>query len=121
VLVCQRPSDTTFPGYWEFPGGKLEPGESLEQCLVREVREELGIDIRPVAALTPVEHDYPSARIRLHPYLCVHTGGDPQPLGCQALRWIDPARLSEYHFPPANEGLLTEVADRLAAGLPLRG
>ena len=66
VLVCQRRDDDTFGGYWEFPGGKLEPHESHEQCLARELREELAIRIRPLDPLEPIEHDYPHARIRLH-------------------------------------------------------
>src|SRR5256885_9809071 len=72
VLVCQRKDDDTFGGYWEFPGGKQEDGETLEQCLARELREELNIAARPTTPLDPIVHDYPEALVRLHPFLCEH-------------------------------------------------
>jgi A/G-specific adenine glycosylase len=115
VLVCQRPADTTFPGYWEFPGGKREPGETLEQCLARELREELAIGVHPVAALDPIEHDYPTARVRLHPYLCTHATGEPRPLACQRFEWVEAPHLRAYRFPPANDGLIEQVIERLAS------
>src|SRR5205809_378239 len=67
VLICQRKADDTFGNLWEFPGGKQEDGETLEQCLARELREELAIEARPIARLPVVEHDYPQVLIRLHP------------------------------------------------------
>lgn len=109
VLVCQRKSDDHLGGYWEFPGGKCEDGETLEQCLARELREEVNIDARPVARLTTIEHDYPHALVRLHPFLCEHQRGEPQLLECQAAKWIPPHELRHYHFPPANERLIEEV------------
>ena len=115
VLVCQRKPEGHLGGYWEFPGGKREPGESLERCLARELHEEVGIEVRPLTALQVIEHDYPAARVRLHPYLCVHTAGDPQPLGCQRLQWIAPRRLTEFRFPPANEGLIETIIAHLSA------
>ena len=113
VLVCRRRPDTTFPGCWEFPGGKREAGESAEQCLARELREELAVEVQPVEALVPIEHDYPAARIRLNPYLCKLLDGEPQPIACEQTRWIDPAELRDYPFPPANERLIEEVIERL--------
>ena len=77
ILVCQRKADDTFGGYWEFPGGKQEDGETLEQCLARELREELNIAARPTLLLTPVMHDYPEVLLRLHPFLCEHESGEP--------------------------------------------
>jgi mutator protein MutT len=113
VLVCRRRPDTTFPGCWEFPGGKREAGESAEQCLARELREELAVDVRPLEALDPIEHDYPSARIRLNPYLCTLVDGEPQAIACEQTRWINPAELRDYPFPPANERLIEQVIERL--------
>jgi mutator protein MutT len=117
VLVCQRKDDDTFGGYWEFPGGKQEAGETLEECLARELLEELAISARPIGRLTTIEHDYPNALLRLHPFVCAHEEGEPQHLECQASRWIDPAALRDYRFPPANESLIEEVVAYLAGGL----
>jgi mutator protein MutT len=113
VLICQRKSDNTFGGCWEFPGGKREPGETAEQCLRRELDEELAVRARPIEALDVIEHDYPAARVRLHPYLCEHTAGEPQLLACQQAIWVDPPALRDYPFPPANEGLIEQAIERL--------
>jgi mutator protein MutT len=115
LLVCQRKDDDTLGGYWEFPGGKCEEGETLEQCLVRELREELAIVARPIARLSTIEHDYSHALLRLHPFICRHESGDVQHLECQASRWIDPPQLRDYRFPPANETLIEEAIAWFAA------
>ena len=113
VLICQRHADNTFGGCWEFPGGKREPGESAEACVVREVREEVGIAVRPRLALTVIEHDYPHARIRQHPFICDHLDGEPQLLACQDARWVTPLALRDYRFPPANEPLIEQAIEHL--------
>ena len=118
VLICQRPEGGSFAGYWEFPGGKREPGESVAQCLVREIREELGIEVEPVGALRPIDHDYPAGRIRLHPYLCTSQLGEPQALAARCAKWVDPQDLKQHQFPPANDGLIDEVIARLTEPLP---
>lgn len=115
VLICQRPADAAFGGVWEFPGGKREAGETAEQCLTRELREELAIEVRPLERLEPIEHDYPTMRVRLHPHLCRHVGGEPQALACQRAIWIDPVALRDYPFPPANEALIERAIRRLTA------
>ena len=115
VLVCQRKADDTFGGYWEFPGGKQEEGETLEQCLARELHEELAIAARPIARLATVEHDYEHVRVRLHPFVCTHESGEVEHLECQASRWIDPHSLRDYRFPPANETLIEEAIAYLTA------
>jgi mutator protein MutT len=115
VLICRRPATASFPGYWEFPGGKREPGESLAQCIEREVREELAMRVRPRHALTPIDHDYPARRIRLHPFVCDHDdGGEPALLACDAAVWVRPQDLHGYQFPPANEQLIREAVEYLA-------
>ena len=120
VLICQRPDDKSFGGYWEFPGGKREPGETLEQCLRRELREELAIGVTPVHALSPVDHDYPRGRIRLHPHVCTHDDGEPQLLACQRVLWVEPDDLKRYRFPPANDRLIEETVEYLSGRVPLR-
>ena len=109
VLICQRKNDDTLGGYWEFPGGKQEDGETLHECLARELREELAIRARPVTQLTTVEHDYPHVQLRLHPFVCAHEDGEVQHIECQDAKWIDPLTLRDYRFPPANEALIEEV------------
>ena len=119
LLICQRPDHVSLPGLWEFPGGKRQPDETLEQCLTRELREELAIEVRPVEALSPIQHEYPFACVRLHPFLCTQTGGEPRAIACQRFAWIESRRLAEFHFPPANRPLLRELLDKFAgAGIP---
>lgn len=123
ILICQRKSRDTFGGYWEFPGGKCEAGETLEQCLHRELREEVDITARPVATLSAISHNYPHVQLTLHPFLCEHVAGEPRLIECQAARWIDPSELCNYQFPPANESLLREVIERVSrlSSVPVPG
>ena len=113
VLICRRKEDTAFAGYWEFPGGKRNPGETADQCVTRELLEEVAIEVQIVQRLDVVEHDYPTGRIRLHPHLCRHTAGEPQLLGCQEAIWVDPQALRQYRFPPANDDLIARAITRL--------
>jgi mutator protein MutT len=115
VLICQRPAGKSFAGFWEFPGGKREAGETIEQCLRRELREELAIEVTPVRALSTIDHDYPRGRIRLHPWLCDHHRGEPQLLAVQRVLWVEPLELKDYQFPPANDALIAEAIESLLA------
>ena len=109
VLICQRPEGKSFAGFWEFPGGKRESGEAIEQCLRRELHEELAITVLPTHALATVDHDYPRGKIRLHPFICTHDEGETQLLACQRVLWVEPSELRDYHFPPANDALIAEA------------
>jgi 8-oxo-dGTP diphosphatase len=109
VLVCQRKNEADFGGLWEFPGGKCEAGELPRQCVIRELREELGTEVEPVHALPAQEHDYPAVHVRLHPFLCMLTGGEPRPLESQRLEWADPAALPGYSFPAANRPIVDHL------------
>jgi A/G-specific adenine glycosylase len=115
ILICQRRRQDTLGGYWEFPGGKLEADESLEQCLARELREELAIKATVIEAFPTIEYDYPSGSVRLHPYLCQHVQGEPKPLASQELAWVAPADLGTYPFPLANDGLIRELQRRFCS------
>lgn len=117
ILICQRKHDTVLGGYWEFPGGKCNADETLEECAIREVREELGIGVKALGRLPAIEHDYPHARVRLHPFVCQHEDGVPQMLAVQALMWVEPGELGAggFEFPPANAGLLKAAAGGMGA------
>lgn len=111
LLICQRKPDVPLGGLWEFPGGKLEPGESPEQAAVREVREELGIDVAPVGRLGPITHTYPHATVTLTPILCRHLAGEPNAVDCADWRWVHRTELAQYPFPEANAPLLACLAE----------
>ena len=117
ILITRRPSNGVLGGYWEFPGGKVEPGESVERCLVREFGEELGIQISVTGRLPLVEYQYKHGRIRLVPFFCRREGeGEPRSLEVAEYRWVEPQELHTFSFPPANEALLTRVMQVLRVG-----
>ncbi len=96
VLLAKRPSRGLLGGMWEFPGGKTEKGESLEACLAREIREELGAEIYVGAAFGIYRHSYTHFRITLHAFLCELTDGEPKPVEVAELAWVPPAELVNY-------------------------
>ena len=106
VLVAQRNVDDMLGGLWEFPGGKREDGETLPECLVREMREELGVEVAVGEQLVVVRHAYTHFRITLHAFHCQLVGGEPRCLDCAAFRWVTLAEL---------DGLPMSVADRRVA------
>lgn len=115
VLLAQRPKQKTLGGLWEFPGGKLEAGETPEACLIRELREELGIDVTAacLAPLTFASHGYADFHLLMPLYICRKWQGICQPLEGQQLKWVRPARLRDYPMPPADEPLIAHLQDLL--------
>ncbi len=109
ILIARRPPTGLLGGLWEFPGGKREPNESLEECLVREVREELGIDIEADQLLSTVRHAYTHFRITLHAFHCRYISGEPQSIGCTAWKWVTPQQLDQYAFPAANRAIIESL------------
>ena len=105
-LVDRRPPVGHLPNVWEFPGGKRRAGESWTACLRREVREELGVEIRVGRRLAPITHRYPDRRVRLEVFRCAIRSGEPQPLKSQEMKWVTPAGLGRLRFPPANRRLV---------------
>lgn len=101
-LITRRPGTSPLGGLWEFPGGKRHPNESLEDCLRRELKEELGLAIQVNEELKVIQHAYPDRTVRLHFYRCTILGGIPQTIGNQAYRWVSPSELSRFTFPEAN-------------------
>ena len=104
-LVTRRPRGVHLEGYWEFPGGKCEPGESLADCLRRELWEELGIDAAVGEEIFTVTHDYPEKSVELH-FLSCRLIGEPTPLLGQEMRWVSRAELATLAFPPADMELI---------------
>jgi mutator protein MutT len=100
ILITKRPEGSHLAGLWEFPGGKQEAGESLEQCLEREIREELGLVIKATELLLEVDHDYGTKSISLHLFRCSRLTGEPRALGCAEMRWVNPQDLDQYKLPP---------------------
>lgn len=105
-LITKRPAGVHLAGFWEFPGGKRETGESLEQCLLRELKEELGIDITPGPPFHIIRHEYPEKLVELHFFCCTIQSGEPQALGCEEWRWVAPESLVNYEFPPADRPII---------------
>ncbi len=110
LLVCRRKAGGSFAGYWEFPGGKCEPGEPPEQCVRRELREELDITVTPTTPLPSIEHQYPKARVVLHPFICRLDGGTPVALSAAEFRWVHASELTTLRFPEANLDLVAALA-----------
>jgi 8-oxo-dGTP diphosphatase len=108
VLVAQRGLHKAEGGLWEFPGGKLERGESAEACIVREIREELGLQIAPYARLTPAIHAYPGKTICLIPLRCHWLGGKLQLHEHADCRWLLPAELFSLQWCPADVAIVEE-------------
>jgi mutator protein MutT len=109
LLITQRHKDSHLGGLWEFPGGKREAGETFEQCLVREIREELGIEISVGEQFEDIQHDYPDKNVRLKFFICKLLSGEPQLLGCADFKWIGKGELKDYQFPAADARLLEKL------------
>lgn len=100
ILITKRPEGTHLEGLWEFPGGKKEGAETLEECIIREIKEELDIDIKPERLLLTVNHEYDTKIVDLCVFECVLVSGSPVPMEGQDMKWVRPCDLSAYNFPP---------------------
>ena len=109
LLITQRLSDDTLGGYWEFPGGKVDPGEELKAALHRELREELGIEAEIGAEIRRVVHAYPDRDVKLYFYEARILSGEPQKLEVADLRWVTHDELMHYQFPEADVPLLKQL------------
>jgi 8-oxo-dGTP diphosphatase len=107
LLITRRPAGTHLAGSWEFPGGKIEPGESPEEAAMREAREEVGVECAPLSVRAPLLYDYPERRVELWPVDCEWRRGEPEPRAVAELRWLRVAELDAPDFPPANAPLIT--------------
>jgi A/G-specific adenine glycosylase len=119
VLVAQRNADDMLGGLWEFPGGKREEGETPPECLAREIREELGIEIEVGEQLTVIEHAYTHFRITLYAFCCRVVSGEPRCLDCAAFRWMRPAQLDTLPMSMADRKIAQALQDRVCYELRL--
>lgn len=117
ILIDRRRPEGLLGGMWEFPGGKIEPGETVEACIQREIQEELAIDIAVGDRLIVIDHAYSHFRVTLNVHHCSHLNGDPQPLECDEIRWVQPDELEQYPFPKANVQIIEAI---LATAIPAR-
>jgi 8-oxo-dGTP diphosphatase len=116
VLIARRPEGKTMAGLWEFPGGKVETGELPEQTLIRELMEELGIDVTQacLAPLTFASHSYPDFHLLMPLWICRRWEGVVTAREGQELAWVRPQRLRDYSMPPADEPLIPHLIELLA-------
>lgn len=111
LLISKRPLDGSFPGYWEFPGGKPENGESFEDALCRECEEELGICVEVVRYIARVNQPHDDGHVTLEVFLCrVPDGQEPECIEVDEVAWVYPYELLDYQFPPANGRLIVQLA-----------
>ena len=110
-LISQRRESDTFGSLWEFPGGKKNPGESFEDCVVREVKEEVGIDVRVDKKFMEMRRPYHERIIWLNFFLCTYVGGEPQAVDCAKVEWVRVEDLKKYAFPPANEKVIQKLKE----------
>lgn len=115
VLIAQRPEGKAMAGLWEFPGGKIEPGETPEAALIRELAEELGISTQTacLAPLSFASHSYENFHLLMPLYVCRKWQGVPEPREHRALKWVRPQALRDYAMPPADEPLIAALCDLL--------
>jgi 8-oxo-dGTP diphosphatase len=109
ILIDRRKVGGTMGGLWEFPGGKIEPGETVEACIAREIREELAIEITVGDRLISIEHTYPTFHLTLTVHHCQHISGVPQPIESEEIRWVNIGDLNNYQFPAANIAIINAL------------
>jgi 8-oxo-dGTP diphosphatase len=102
ISIDRRKLTGAMGGLWEFPGGKIEAGETVAECIVREIREELGIEIAVGEHLISIDHTYSAFSLTLIVHNCHHLSGIPQPIECDEVKWVEVSELDNYQFPEAN-------------------
>src|SRR5437764_11967735 len=111
LLITQRHADAHLGGLWEFPGGKRDPHETFEECLARELREELGIEVSVGNLVESLTHEYPDRTVHLRFFRCSWREHEPRALGCAGFTWIPAAELTDYPFPAADARLLETLRE----------
>ncbi len=119
ILIDRRKQEGLLGGLWEFPGGKIEAGETVAACIAREIQEELGIEIAVGDRLCTVTHAYSHFKVTLNVHRCTHLSGDPQPIECDEVRWVTLDTLEEYPFPKANIHIINALRADAAGQTPV--
>lgn len=109
ILIDRRRQEGLLGGLWEFPGGKVEAGETVVECVRREIKEELDLEIEVGPWLLDVDHAYTHFRVTLHAYHCRYLGGTPKPLECDEIRWVELPELEDFPFPKANTKIIAAL------------
>lgn len=112
ILIDRRKPQGEMAGLWEFPGGKIEANETVEECIAREIWEELAIEILVGDRLLEIYHVYETFKVTLFVHDCQYLSGEPQPLECEEIRWVSPSQLNDYQFPQANSQIIDTLQTR---------
>jgi A/G-specific adenine glycosylase len=115
ILIDRRKQEGLLGGLWEFPGGKIEPEETVEACIRREIQEELGIQVEVGDLLVTVTHTYSHFKVTLNVHHCTHISGEPQPIECDEIRWVTLDTIDQYPFPKANIRIIEALQEYWAA------
>ena len=108
LLIAKRRADDVFGGMWEFPGGKCEPGETLQAGLIREIKEEMDFEIQVGKLLTKLEHDSPTISFTFYVFECQYLDGKPKTIECDDFKWITPNQLTDYQFTKLDQEVIRE-------------
>ena len=109
ILIDRRRQEGEMGGLWEFPGGKIEKNETVEECISREIKEELALEIAVGKCLTVVNHTYSAFEITLFVHECQYLGGKPQPIACEDICWVNLEEIDRYNFPEANREIIATL------------
>lgn len=112
ILIDRRKQSGEMGGLWEFPGGKIELGETVAECIQREVKEELDIEIAVGDRLTTITHTYKTFKVTLYVHDCQYLSGQPKTLECEEIRWVKPDQMNQYQFPSANIQIINLLQQR---------
>lgn len=112
ILIDRRKAEGEMGGLWEFPGGKIEPQETVEECIKREIKEELDIEISVGDRLTTITHEYKNFTVTLYVHLCQYLSGNPQSIECEEIHWVEISMMNQYQFPQANAKIINLLQQR---------
>jgi len=111
ILIDRRLAKGLLGGFWEFPGGKIEGNETVQECIKREVLEEIGIEIAVDSHLITIDHTYSHFRVNLQVYNCRYLSGEARAIECEEIRWVTIEELDNYTFPAANQEIIRALKD----------
>ena len=111
ILIDRRLAKGLLGGFWEFPGGKIEGNETVQECIKREVLEEIGIEIAMDSHLITIDHTYSHFRVNLQVYNCRYLSGEARAIECEEIRWVTIEELDNYTFPAANQEIIRALKD----------